>query len=160
MPSRKPSPKPKAAAPSPTKRPANRPPHEPTKVDRDTVSVMVAGGIAQVDIALARGINVTTLRKYYKKELATGATELSTIAIVAHIKLIKAGDFHAIKWWQQARMGWTERIVVDDGKPADTPMRVIVELVGEAAPSRVEPSAPRTGSHLSDTTARVVQLVG
>jgi hypothetical protein len=57
-------------------------------------------------------------------------------------------------------MGWTERIVVDDGKPADTPMRVIVKLVGEAAPSRVEPSAPQTGSHLSDTTARVVQLVG
>jgi hypothetical protein len=26
--------------PAPTKRPANRPPHEPTKVDRDTVSVM------------------------------------------------------------------------------------------------------------------------
>jgi hypothetical protein len=158
MPTRKPSPKPKAAAPAPAKRPANRPSHEPTKVDRDTVSVMVAGGIAQVDIALARGINVTTLRKYYKKEIAAGVTELNTMAIIAHVKLIRAGDFHAIKWWQQARMGWSGRIVVDDGKPADTPMRVIVELVGDAAAPRVEQSAPRTGSRLSDTAR--VQLVG
>ena len=31
-------------------------------------------------------------------------------------------------------MGWSERIVVNDGKPADTPMRIVVEFVGEAAP--------------------------
>jgi hypothetical protein len=160
MPTRKPSPKPKAAAPAPTKRAAHRPPHDPTKMDRDTVSVMVAGGIGQKDIARARGISEPTLRKYYKLELANGATELNTLAIIAHVKLIRAGDFHAIKWWEQSRMGWSERIVVDDGKPADTPMRVIVELVGEAAPSRVEPSAPRSGPRLSDTDARVVQLVG
>jgi hypothetical protein len=67
---RTPLPKTKAVAPAPAKRPANRPPHEPTKVDRDTVSVMVAGGIAQDDIARARGISAPTLRKYYKLELA------------------------------------------------------------------------------------------
>jgi AraC-like DNA-binding protein len=160
MPTRKPSPKPKAAAPAPTKRAAHRPPHDPTKMDRDTVSIMVAGGIGQKDIARARGISEPTLRKYYKKELATGATELNTIAIIAHVKLIRAGDFHAIKWWQQARMGWSERIVVDDGKPADTPMRVIVELVGEAAAPRVEQSAPRSGSRLSENLRQTVQLMG
>jgi hypothetical protein len=116
---------------------------------------MVAGGIAQNDIARARGISAVTLRKHYKQELAAGTTALNTIVLIEHIRRIKAGDFQAIKWWQQARMGWSERIVVDDGKPADTPMRVIVELVGEAAPSRVEQSAPRTGSRLSDTAARV-----
>jgi hypothetical protein len=100
----KPSPKPQALAPAPVKRPPSRPPHEPTKVDRDTVSLMVAGGIAQNDIARARGISAVTLRKYYKEELATGTTALSTIVLIQHIKLIRAGDFHAIKWWQQARM--------------------------------------------------------
>ena len=54
-----------------TARPANRPPHVPTKVDRDTVSVMVAGGIGQADIARARGVSEPTLRKHYKEELAT-----------------------------------------------------------------------------------------
>jgi hypothetical protein len=41
--------------------------------------------------------------------------------LIEHVKRIKAGDFHAIRWWQQARVGWLERVVVDDGKPADTP---------------------------------------
>ncbi len=144
--------------PSPTARPANRPPHEPTKVDRDTVAAMVAAGIAQVDIARCCAVSEPTLRKHYKEEIRTGTTTLNTMVILAHIERIKAGDFQAIKWWQQARMGWSERIVVDDGKLADTPMRVIVEFVGEAAPSRVEQSAPRSGSRLSDTAR--VQLVG
>jgi hypothetical protein len=33
-------------------------------------------------------------------------------------------------------MGWSERIVVNNGKPADTPVRVLVEFVGEAAAPR------------------------
>src|ERR1700733_14601393 len=98
----------KPAAPLPTKHPANRPPHQPTKVDRDTVSVMAAGGIAQADIARCRGISEPTLRKHYAEELATGMTALNTMVILAHIERIKAGDFQAIKWWQQSRMGWSE----------------------------------------------------
>jgi hypothetical protein len=163
MPTRKPSPKPRGAAPPPPERPARKrgqPPHEPTKVDRDTVSVMVAGGIAQSDIARARGISLGTLRKHYKTELETGATALNTICIIEHVKRIKTGDFQAIKWWQQSRMGWSERIIVDDGKPADTPMRVVVEFVGEAAAPRVDQSAPRTGSRLPDDIRKNVQLVG
>lgn len=119
--------------PPPTARPANRPPHEPTKVDRDTVAAMVAAGIAQADIARCRAISEPTLRKHYKEEIRTGTTTLNTMVILAHIERIKAGDFQAIKWWQQARMGWTERMVVNGGKPANTPMGVIVEFVGEPA---------------------------
>ena len=144
MPIRKPS----AAAPSPAKRPAHRPPHQPTKVDRDTVSVMAAGGIAQVDIARVRGISAVTLRKHYRAELSAGMTALNTTVILAHIERIKAGDFPAIKWWEQARMGWREHIVVDGDKPAGTPMSVIVELVGEATAPCGEQSAPRSGSRL------------
>jgi hypothetical protein len=144
--------------PSPNNRPAHRPPHQPTQVDRDTVSVMVAGGIAQADVARARGISEPTLRRYYRAELDSGATAINTIVLIEHLKRIKAGDFQAIKWWQQSRMGWSERIVVDDGKPADTPMRVIVELVGDAAAPRIEASAPPTG--ISDAMRRNVQLVG
>ena len=144
----------------PTNRPANRPPHEPTKVDRDTVAAMVAAGIAQADIARCRGISEPTLRKHYRDEIDTGITALNTMVILAHIERIKAGDFQAIKWWEQSRMGWSERIVMDDGKPADTPMRVIVEFVGEAAAPRAEQSAPRSGSRLSENLRGSVQLVG
>lgn len=148
-------------APSPPKRSGpGQPPHQPTTRDRDTVSLMAAGGIAQVDIARARGISIRTLQKHYKTELATGATALNTVVILEHVKRIKAGDFHAIKWWEQSRMGWREHIVVDDGKPADTPMRVIVEFVGEAGAPRVDQSAPRSGSRLADDIRKNVQLVG
>jgi hypothetical protein len=155
-----PTSKPSAAAPSPTKRPANRPPHEPTQVDRDTVAAMAAGGIAQADIARCRGISEPTLRKHYAEELATGMTALNTMVILAHIERIKAGDFQAIKWWQQSRMGWSQRIVVDDDKPANTSLRVIVELVGEAAAPPAEQIEPRSGSRLSDDLRRNVQLTG
>jgi hypothetical protein len=117
--------------------------------------VMVAGGIAQVDIARARGISAVTLRKHDGVELLSGMRVLNTIVLIQHVKRIQAGDFQAIKWWHQARMG-SERVAVDDGKPADTPMRIIVER--EAAPSRVEQSAPRSGSRLSDTAR--VHVVG
>jgi hypothetical protein len=149
------------ATPPVVQRGPGHPAHAPTKVDRDTVSLMVAGGIAQDDIAAARGISTNTLRKHYLTELTTGATALNTIVIIELVKRIKAGDLAAIKWWTQSRMGWSERITVDDGKLADTPMRVIVEFVGDAAPPRLEHAARSTGSRLSDEVRRnVVELVG
>jgi hypothetical protein len=135
------------------------PEHVPTKTGRDMVSVMVAGGIGQEDVARSLSISENTLRKHYRAELDSGATSLNTMVIIEHVKRIKAGDFQAIKWWQQARMGWSERIVVDDGKPADTPMRVVVEFVGEAGAPRAE-QAVRTGPRMADDVRKNVQLVG
>jgi hypothetical protein len=153
-PARKPAPKPKAA------RKVGQPPHEPTEADRYTVQVMVAGGIAQSDIARARGLSVGTLRKHYRHEIATGATTLNTVAIIAHVKRMRAGDFQAIKWWEQSRMGWAEHVVVDAGKQPATPMRVVVELVGDPAQPRADDSAPRSGSHLPDNVRNSVKFVG
>jgi hypothetical protein len=136
MPTRKPS---AAAASSPAKRPAHRPAHEPTKVDRDTVKVMVAGGIIQADIARSKGISLPTLRKHYRAELDNGKTELDTMVVVEHVKLIKKGDFAAIKWWQQSRMGWRGDNGDDDGRERpERTMRVTIELVGEPAPSTLD----------------------
>jgi hypothetical protein len=76
---------------------------------------------------------------------------------------IKAGDFQAIKWWQQSRMGWREHIVVDGDKPADASMRVVVEFVGEVAPvTTIDHVAPRPSDsgRLVDTVRKHVQLVG
>jgi hypothetical protein len=98
-----------------------------------------------------------TLRKHYRAELSAGRTALNTIVLIEHLKRIKAGDFQAIRWWQQCRMGWSERIVVHDGKPADAPVRIIVEFVGEAAAPRAEQSS---GSRLSENLRGTVQLVG
>lgn len=135
-------------------------PHVPTEVERNTVKLMVAGGIAQADIARAKGMAKNTLYKYYAEELAVGKTEIDTIVIVEHMKRIRAGDFQAIKWWQQSRMGYSERIVVDDGKPADTPMRVVVEFVGDPAPPRADQVPQQAGPRLPADIRKTVQLVG
>lgn len=164
-----------AAAKPPPKR--GQPPHVPTDKDRLTVKVMVAGGIEQVDIAGVLGISGPTLRKHYRREIDTGAAEIGA-QVVASLVTMAVGrpgrratentaaqsaippNFHAAKWITQARMGWSEHIVIDPGKPSDTPMRVIVELVGEAVAPRVDQSASRTGSRLSDDVRKNVQLVG
>lgn len=167
-----------AAPPTPppvAKRPAHRPEYVPTEKDRLTVKVMVAGEIKQAAIAGVLGISLKTLRKHYRREIDTGAAEIGAQVVSSVITMAigrparRATDkapaqsavqpnFNAAKWYTQARMGWTEHIVVDDGKPADTPMRVVVEFVGEAAPARVEQAAPRT--RLADDVRKNVQLVG
>jgi hypothetical protein len=184
MPTCKPSPKPRVAAPpkrkagpAPPTRKRGKPPYEATDKDRLTVKVMVAGGIEQTAIAGVLGIAPKTLRKHFRREITTGSAEISAQVVSSLITMAIGrpgrhatenaaaqpavpANFNAAKWYSQARMGWSERIIVDDGKPADTPMRVVVEFVGEAAAPRVDQSAPRTGSRLPDDIRKNVQLVG
>jgi hypothetical protein len=137
-----------------------RPPHVPTQTDRDTVAVMVAGGISQADIARARGISERTLRNHYKDEIEAGATKLNTVVMIEWIKRIKAGEFAAIKWWTQSRMGMNEKFVIDDPS-RDQPLRVTVELVGQAP---AQPAKPVLDVEPARGTMRVpgsvVQLKG
>jgi hypothetical protein len=155
----------------PQKRKRFQPPHVPTDKTRARVTAWSGGGIEQKMIAASipdptpdkphkLGISVPTLIKHYKTELLTGKAMMDGLAISALGAAMQRGGKEAVvaaKWWTQSRMGWTERIEIDD-KSADTPMRVIVEYVGEAAPARVEQSAPRT--RLADDVRKNVQLVG
>jgi hypothetical protein len=146
-----------AASPPPSRTQSQakpgRPQYEPNDKDRTIVRLLCAGGITQERIAVAIGISEKTLRRHYKREILVGATEIDAQAIGALVGAMRGGGKQAVaaaKWWTQSRMGWVEKILVDDGKPADTPMRVIVELVGEAGAPRAEP-APRSGSRLPGT---------
>lgn len=174
MPARKPPSKPRAEPPSTPTRKRGHPKHEPTPLTRSRVTAWSGGGIELALIAASLpdprpdkpdkiGISVPTLNKHYKTELLTGKAMMDGLAIGTLGEAMQRGGKEAVvaaKWWTQSRMGWTERIIVDDGKPADTPMRVIVELVGEAAAPRIEQTAPRTGSRLADDIRKGVHLVG
>ena len=152
---------PETDASLPAKRVRGQPAHAPTKLDRDTVKVMVAGGITQADIARSRGISLPTLRKHYRAELDNGATELNTMVIVEHIKAIKRGDFAAIKWWEQARMGWRGDAGDADGRLPDQSMRVVVEFVGEPAAPTLDHAPLRPDDRESrDALRKHVQLIG
>ena len=162
---------PVAIAPPVTPGERGQPPYEATEKDQVTVKAMVAGGIKQAAIAAVLKISPKTLRKHFRHEINTGAAEIDGLVVKSLIQMAlgqKAAvgrpalppNFNAAKYYTQARMGWSERIVVDDGKPADTPMRVVVEFVGEAAAPRVEQSAPQSGSRLPDDIRKAVKLVG
>jgi hypothetical protein len=145
-----------------SKRSRGQPPHQSTKADRDAVTLMVAGGINQADIARWRGIDLKTLRKHYREELDNGATTVNAMVLAEHIKLIKKGNFPAIKWYQQARLGWRGDTTDEDSKQPDQSMRIVVELVGEPAVKPVtidhEPRPDNRGGR--DAVRKYVQLVG
>jgi hypothetical protein len=127
MPARKPPANPPSRAhwcPKAPRPPSPRPPYEPTAKDRTMVRLLCAGGITQDRISVAIGISDRTLRKHYKRDILVGATEIDAQAVATLVGAMRSsgkGGVAAAKWWTQSRMGWVEKILVDDGKPADTP---------------------------------------
>lgn len=47
-----------------------------------------------------------------------------------------------------------------NGNPTDAPMRVVIELVGDPAPARVEHEERATGSRLSETVRKQIDFIG
>lgn len=47
-----------------------------------------------------------------------------------------------------------------NGNPTDAPMRVVIELVGDPAPPRVEHEERATGSRLSETIRKQIEFIG
>jgi hypothetical protein len=153
-------PKPKRKPAPPIPPPAapkigHRPPYEPTDKDRLTVKVMVAGGIEQTAIAGVLGISHVTLRKYFRREIDTGAAEIGA-QIVASLITMAVGqkpapgrnavtpNVNAAKWYTQARMGWSERItVVDGGTETDPRTMSDADLDAEIARLRRRPAVVR-----------------
>ena len=138
MPARKPKPRRRAARKPPAPPPPvaappklGQPPFVPTDQDRQLVRVMVSGGIEAWAICecLSRKISKGTLRKHFKREIATGAGEANA-AVIASLHKLAVGqrarpaqtvngvhyhaqseikpEVRAAQWWTQARMGWKE----------------------------------------------------
>lgn len=134
------------------------PVHVPTKDTQKIVAVWSAGSIEQELIARELGISRPTLVKHYEHELSVGKAVMDGLSVgTLKVAMMEGGSagVAAAKWWQMSRMGWTERLAVDDGKPAG-PMRVVVELVGQDAPKSIE----HTRTRLDYDATNLVQLVG
>jgi len=128
------------------------------------VRLLVAGGIVQDRIATALDISERTLRQHYKREIKVGQTEIDAQAVGALVRAMRGNGKESViaaKWWQQSRMGWSERIVIDD-PAANTPMRVTVELVGPADSEAAKFGAEErdTGSRLPPDVLKNIELRG
>ena len=111
-----------------------RPEYQPTDKDKSAVQTMAAYGIPQPDIAAVVGCDEKTLRKHFRQELDTAATQANARVAAALFKKATSdapSSVAAAIFWLKARAGWVDRQAVDhtssDGSM--TPPTVI-RLVG------------------------------
>jgi hypothetical protein len=147
-------------ATAPAVQPRGRAQYVASADDRRKVEVLVAAGIPQERIAALVGVKLKTLKRHYAREIAVGQTSIDHLAVSTTVLAMESGGkdaFAAAKWWQQSRMGWSDRSQ-DDAQAGDEVKRIEVLLVGE-------PGKPRdTQESSTDGTPRPgagsVDLVG
>lgn len=120
---------------------AGTPPHIPTDANRAIVSALTAYGIPQGEIATYMGLGERTIRRHYKRELATGhlkansevAQFLYTSASGRALNLQGSTATHAdciraAMFWLKTRGRWRETDNLD--KPGDDVAEVLRKLAG------------------------------
>lgn len=116
---------------SATKKAPGRKPYKPTAKDRRFVKTAASGGIQQLEIAKALGMDAKTLRKHFRHELDVAMVEANATVIGALYKgAIKGGAAQQI-FWAKCRMGWKETSVHElggvDGGDIPVVHRIIFE---------------------------------
>lgn len=112
--------RPRKTAPKRQRKAPHRPEFVPTDEQRTLVKVMVAGEIKQEDIAAVLRIAKGTLRKHFRKEIATAIAELNGKVVGSLYKQALAGDVKAAIWITQSRMGWKQTIHTEHSGSIDT----------------------------------------
>ena len=122
-----------------------RPEYKPTEKDRAAVQTMAAYGIPQPDIAAVVGCDEKTLRKHFRQELDTAATQANARVAAALFKKATSdgpSSVAAAIFWLKARAGWQE--AKDDMMGKKEQRQAAAEDVASAG--RFSPrSGPRLG---------------
>ena len=94
---------------------AGQPAFKPTDDERKLVEQMTACGIPQESqcLVIRDGIDDKTLRKHFRRELATAATKANAKVAGTLFNKAMGGDTTAIIWWTKTRMKWSERQEVE-----------------------------------------------
>ena len=91
-----------------------QPPHVPTKLMRDTVTLHTLVGTTQVMIASILKITDKTLREHYRDELDFAKAQMLATIGGALFNKAKGGDTSAMIFIMKTQAGWAERTVVDN----------------------------------------------
>lgn len=96
------------------KRPAHRPPHQPTDQQRRQVKALIAYGLTKGQIAEIIGITEKTLRKHYAHELRIGAAEAEAAMSNVIYQAGRNGSWKAALEFLKRRAPdrWSERRVM------------------------------------------------
>ena len=113
----------------------SRKPHKPTDATRQLVSLHATIGTRQEVIAdIIGGIDVKTLRKYYREELDQAKAKANATIGGALFNKAKNGDTAAQIFWMKTQAGWREKQDIDltssDGSMTAKPTTIIFNGVG------------------------------
>lgn len=99
----------------PKKKPRGRPAFEPSEAERRQVEAMSGYGVPfqQIACVLRDGVDLGTLKKYFRAELDAGKAKANAKIGQRLYKKAEEGDTTALIWWTKTQMGWTEKTVID-----------------------------------------------
>ena len=125
--------------------PRGRPPHVPTKKDREIASFGAAMGIDQVVIGKLIGIGKSTLQTHYREELELGMAR-ANVSVGSNLYKIATGNSPqaatAAMFWLKMRCGWKETDRGADDAPIETVFRIIGGLPPPPKALTVEKELP------------------
>ena len=87
--------------------------HKPTAESRQQAEMMSGVGVPQEDIALLLGVSLPTLHKHYRGDLDRGMAKANARVGQSLFQQAVNGNVTAAIYWTKARMGWTEKNVLD-----------------------------------------------
>jgi len=105
-----------------------KPPHSPTDAQRQTVQLHTTVGTTQAVISQILGIDLKTLRKYYREELDVSKAKANATIGGALFNKAKGGDTTAMIFWMKTQAGWREKSdinhVSEDGSMTPKPTKI------------------------------------
>ena len=87
----------------------SRVPHEPTQHSRELVRLHTTVGTTQAHIAQILGIDLKTLRKWYRADLDLSKAKANATIGGALFNKAKGGDTTAMIFWMKTQAGWREK---------------------------------------------------
>ena len=112
---------------------AGRPAFVPTKTERELVATLSGYGLPQDQIAILvrDGIDLSTLRKHFERELLLGkASANSKVGKTLFTKAVE-GDTASAIWWSKTQLRWAETHRIQHAGADDGPLRVEVNVFDE-----------------------------
>jgi hypothetical protein len=108
---------------------ALRPYHKPDEKTRQVVESAVGMGLDQQSISKLLDINPKTLRKFYRRELDTGAAKANlSVAKTLYKRATSGKDTIAGIFWLKARAGWVDTVKqVHEGIPENITVTFALE---------------------------------
>lgn len=100
--------------------------HQPTPETRKIVESGSGLGLPHESIAVLLDIDDKTLRKWYKKELATGKAKAHNNIAKTLYKKAMGGDTTSLIWWTKTQMRWSETVKQEISAPNGEPLQGIV----------------------------------